>query len=272
MRKLFRNVFIKLSFIFLFYGLFDNSFQAQELQKSDRLDKNLINKELRISAAANLRNILDEMIQNYKTKDPSVKITVTYGSSGTLTQQIINGANFDLFFSADTYYPEQLKKKGYIDGEIQTYAYGRVVLWGSMVDVTKGLDILLSPQVKKIAIANPNNAPYGRNTVKMLQKTGFYDKVKDKIIQGENISQSAQYAFSGNAEVCFTALSLILVPEMMSKGKYFIPSEDICEPIEQAFVILKKSKNKQIAQNFSNYLLSLDNKSIWERYGYKTIN
>lgn len=221
-----------------------------------------------VAAAANLRYVLEEIKTQYIKDNPEADLQITYGSSGTLSQQIINGAPFDLFMSADTKFPQKLVEKEKTSGSPKNYCYGRVALWAAKIPVEKGLSVLLLPEVKKIAIANPEHAPYGRNTVTALQDQGIYDSVKDKIVWGENINQTAQFAFSGNAEVGFIALSLALAPEMANQGSYYVLPENICPPIAQAAVLIKGWEKNGEASRFLDYITSSRCDSIWTKYGY----
>ena len=221
-----------------------------------------------IAAAANLRYVLEEIKTRYLDDNPNASIQITYGASGTLTQQIINGAPFDLFLSADTVFPTKIKEEGLASGEVKTYCYGRVAMWSASLDVSKGINTVLSSKVKKIAIANPATAPYGENTVAALKKRKLYDKIIKKIVWGENISQTAQFAFSGNVEIGFIALSLALAPEMKDKGSYYVLPEEICPPIQQAAVLVKGREKNGEAAKFLEYMKSPECKAVWEKYGY----
>ena len=221
-----------------------------------------------VAAAANLRYVLEEIKTQYVSENPKVNLQISYGSSGMLTQQIMNGAPFDLFLSADTVFPNKIKEKGQASGEVETYCYGKVVMWSASIDVSKGIKSVLSPEIKKIAVANPANAPYGENTVAMLKKQNIYDKISKKIVWGENINQTAQFVFSGNAEIGFIALSLALAPEMKNKGKYYVLPEDNCPPVKQAAVLIKGWEKNGEAAKFLKYLTSVQCEAIWEKYGY----
>src|ERR1700730_10228895 len=158
-------------------------------------------REINVAAAADLSSALQEISANYE-KRTRVGVKLSFGASGALTQQIQNGAPFDLFFSADMDYPKQLIAAGQADGAtLYRYAVGRLVLWvpkDSPLDVErKGTDVLLDPAVKKISIANPQHAPYGRAAVAALKHYGLYEKLGDRLVMGENISQAAQFVESG---------------------------------------------------------------------------
>ena len=136
-------------------------------------EKSTQNSFISVAAAANLRDVLEDLKQIYIKENPDKKVEITFGSSGLLVQQILNGAPFDLFLSADTQFPEKLKIAGKNYGNPKIYAYGKVVLWSLKKDVSKGLDLLQNPEINKIAIANPELAPYGKNTVEALKKSGL---------------------------------------------------------------------------------------------------
>lgn len=221
-----------------------------------------------IAAAANLRYVLEEIKEQYLKDYPGADLQITYGSSGTLTQQIINGAPFDLFMSADTKFPGKLEDRGLTSASAVNYCYGRVAMWSSTLNLSQGLSAVLLPEVKKIAIANPDNAPYGLKSVNALKKEDLYDKISKRIVWGENINQTAQYAFSGNAEIGFIALSLALAPEMKNKGHYYVLPEDICPPIAQAAVLINGWEKNGEASRFLDYIISSKCDNIWKKYGY----
>src|SRR5260370_22170470 len=159
-------------------------------------------KQIRVAAAADLKFAMGELSENFEN-NMRTKVDVTYGSSGNFFSQVQNGAPFDLFFSADIEYPRKLEAAGLAEqGTLYEYAVGRIVIWmpaNANVDVTKlGWNALLDSSVEKIAIANPDHAPYGRAAVAALQKAGIYEQVKTRLVYGENISQVVQSAQSDN--------------------------------------------------------------------------
>ncbi|MBP1618518.1 MAG: molybdenum transporter, periplasmic molybdate-binding protein [Bacteroidetes bacterium] len=223
---------------------------------------------VRVAAAANLRFVLEEIKKQYEKEHPGTTLELTFGSSGTLTTQIINGAPFDVFMAADVDFPKKVEKAGFAASPVSTYVYGRVAMFSTTLDVTKGLKLLLSPAVKKISIADPKKAPYGENSVALLKNKGLYDKIASKIVWGENISQAAQFAFTGNAEVGFIAYSLAMAPDMAGKGKvYPLPVKD-CPLIEQAHVLLKPAAGNAQAKDFMAYVVGKKAAKIWLKYGY----
>jgi len=221
---------------------------------------------VKVAAAANLRFVFDEIKASYAIANPKTNITANFGSSGALLQQILNGAEFDIFMAADNSFPVKLKDDGAASGEIKTYALGKLVLWSNTLDVSKGLEILTDPSVKRIAIAKPELAPYGNRAIEVLKSSGLYEKVKDKIISADNISQTAQFAQTGNAEVAFLAMSLTLTPEM--KGSVYLIDPKMYKPVEQAMVLVKSRKTNPEAAKFMKFVLSKTCKPIFEKNGY----
>ena len=182
----------------------------------------------------------------------------TFGSSGNFFAQIQNGAPFDVYLSADIDYPRRLLDSGFGEpGTLTRYATGRLVLWtrrDSGLDVTRGLALLKDPAVKRIAIANPEHAPYGRAAVAALRQLNLYDAVRARFVLGENISQAAQFAQSGNADVGIIALSLALAPTMKAAGTHAEVPATLHPPIEQGALVLKSARNKDAAKRFLAFL------------------
>ncbi|MDR2691427.1 MAG: molybdate ABC transporter substrate-binding protein [Dysgonamonadaceae bacterium] len=229
---------------------------------------NMQGQTVKVAAAANLRYALEEIKKQYEAGNPAVKVEITFGSSGLLTQQILNGAPFDFFMAADTDFPEKVSAAGFAAGKVETYIYGKLALWSLSLDVSNGLEALFLPAVKKIAVADPKKAPYGKSAVELLKSRGMYDRINSKIVWGDNISQTAQFAFSGNADRGFIALSLALAPDMQGKGSCYVFPETICPPLEQACVLIKGSEKNGEALKFKQYVISPSCDSLWEKYGY----
>src|SRR5262249_51959272 len=197
----------------------------------------------------------------------------TYGSSGNFFQQIQNGAPFDLFFSANTEYPNKLEAAGLVaSGTYSEYARGKIVLLvaaGSKLDLKQGLTVLSDPEVNKVAIADPSHAPYGQAAVAALKSENIYDRVSAKLVTGENISQAASFVLSGAADVGIVSLSLALTPSSKQQVRYVeIPASDY-PPIQQACVVIRSTKNQKLATEFQNYFRSKDVKDILKRYGFE---
>jgi molybdate transport system substrate-binding protein len=227
--------------------------------------------EMKVAAASDLTFAFKDVVAGFE-KQTGNKVMLTYGSSGNFYSQIQNGAPFDLFFSADVSFPRKLEAAGLTEpGSIYEYAKGEIVIWvpnASKLDLSKGLTVLLDPSIRKIAIANPLHAPYGAAAVAAMKHAGIYDRVKGKIVQGENISQAAQFVHSGNAEVGIVALSLALAPAMKNDGRYVaIPPQDY-PPLIQAAAILKSSREKETANQFLKYLKEPGTVALMEQYGF----
>jgi len=227
--------------------------------------------EITVAAAADLQFAMQDVAARFQ-KETGTTVKPIYGSSGNFFQQIQNGAPFDMFFSANLEFPKKLEGAGLTDpGSYHQYARGKIVIWvpkESKVDLTSGMQALLDPSVKKIAVANPQHAPYGQAAVAAMQKEGIYEKVKDKFVLGENISQTASFVVSGAADVGIVALSLTLAPNMKDKGRYTnIPAGDY-PPIEQACVILGSSKNKETARQFLSFMKTAAIGDVLRSYGF----
>jgi molybdate transport system substrate-binding protein len=235
-------------------------------------------RELKIAAAADLASAMGKLGPAFE-KQTGVHVTVSLGSSGNFFAQIQNGAPFDVFLSADKSYPEKLEQAGKTEGAISPYARGRLVIWvptsSSLRFASQGdqvldgnLDALTGPSVRKIAIANPAHAPYGRAAVAALEHYGVYDRLQPKIVMGENISQTAEFAQSGNADVALIALSLAAAGNMQGQGRWVLLPENSYPPIEQAGVVLKTSPNKVQAKQFLDFLTSPAGRSILLDFGF----
>jgi molybdate transport system substrate-binding protein len=227
--------------------------------------------EIRVAAASDLRFAMGELAENFETQ-ARMKVNVTYGSSGNFFSQIQNGAPFDLFFSADIEYPRRLEAAGLAEPDtLYKYAVGQIVIWmppDAKVDLSKlGWKALLDASVQKIAIANPEHAPYGRAAVAALQRAGIYESVKAKLVYGENISQAAQFVQSGNAQAGIIALSLAISPALKDGKRWEIPAE-MHPAIEQGAIILKDARNKNAARAFLEFVKSTAGRSILAKCGF----
>lgn len=227
--------------------------------------------EIRVAAAADLKFAMSEMAAEFE-KQTGTAVRVTYGSSGNFFSQIQNGAPFDLFFSADIEFPKKLEAAGLAEPRtLYEYALGRLVIWtpvDSQLDVAnRRWKSLLDSSVQKIAIANPDHAPYGRAAVAALEKAGIYDSVKAKLVYGENISQAAQFVQSGNAQAGIIALSLAVSPAMHDGKRWEIPA-DMHPPLVQGAIVLKDAQDKDAARTFLNYAKSEKGRATLGKYGF----
>jgi len=234
-----------------------------------------IAQDITVAAASDLQFAFPEIAARFE-KQSGAHVKSIFGSSGNLFTQIQNGAPFDLFFSADIEYPQKLEAAGIAEpGTLYEYAQGKLVLWaptGAKVDVTGGLQMLLDPAVKKIAIANPQHAPYGRAAVAALKHEGIYDKVADKFVLGENISQTASFVASGSADVGIIALSLALAPTLKGKGTYAEIASDDYPAIRQGAIVLNSSRQKRIAEQFLTFFKSPAVGTVLKQYGFALPN
>ena len=231
--------------------------------------------EITIAAAADLNFAFKDLVAEFE-KSTGNRVKLTLGSSGNFYAQIQNGAPFDLYFSADIGYPKKLEEAGLtVPGSLYRYAVGRIVLWtgtASRIDVSKGLEVLRDPAIKKVAIANPKHAPYGRAAVSAMQHFNVYEPVKDKLILGENISQAAQFIESGACEIGIVALSLAIAPAMKAGGTYWEIPAEAHPPIEQGAVILRSSKQQESSRQFLEFVKDAQGREIMKRYGFTPPN
>ena len=224
-----------------------------------------------IAAASDLSYAMNEIAANFENTT-GCPVRVSVGSSGNFLSQIENGAPFDIFFSADIEYPKKLEGEGLAAPEsTYLYAIGKIVLWttkDSRADVNQGLGALRDPAVKRIAIANPRHAPYGRAAEQALRRSGIYEAVKDRLVFGENISQAAEFVESGNADAGILALSLVLSPTLKDKGRAWTIPENLYIPIQQGAVILRGAPNARGAKQFLDFIKTPPIAALLERYGF----
>jgi molybdate transport system substrate-binding protein len=228
-----------------------------------------------VAAASDLSFALKEIAGKFE-KESGNKVRLTFGSSGTFETQISNGAPFDVFLSADIMYPQRLEEAGLAEpGTLSVYAAGRIVIWvpkDSPIDVEQlGMKSLLHPSVRKVSIANPQHAPYGRAAVAAIEHFKLYDVVKSKFVLGENISQAAQFVQTGTAQIGVIALSIALSDSMRASGKYSPIPTDAYPRMDQAGIILKQARKAghlDAARDFMNTLRSPEGKAVLSRYGF----
>jgi molybdate transport system substrate-binding protein len=229
--------------------------------------------EVRVAAAADLKFAFDELLGEFREEHPDVEVSVSYGASGAFFAQLSNKAPFDVFLSADVTYPRQLIEKGLARKEDEfVYAVGHLVVWvpkDSPVDLERqGARALLDERIRKVAIANPRHAPYGRAAEKALQNLKVYDEVKGKLVLGENVTQAAQFVESGAADAGVFALSLALSPAMRDKGRYWEAPQDAFPRLEQGGVILSWARDREAAEKLRDFLASDRGKAVLKRYGF----
>ena len=225
--------------------------------------------KIAIAAASDLKFAMDEIVVGFKNSHPDNEVEVIYGSSGKFQAQIQQEAPYDLYFSADIAYPRELAKLGLAASEVKPYAFGRIVLWSNSMDATKmTLASLADPKITRIAIANPEHAPYGKRAEEALRASGVWDTVQSKLVFGENIAQTAQFVQTGNAQVGILALSLALNSELSTKGGYFLIPDTLHAPLEQGYIITKRGADKPLAKQFADFMESEQGRNVMTKYGF----
>jgi molybdate transport system substrate-binding protein len=229
---------------------------------------------INIASGADMKYIMPEIVALYNQQNPEIKFDIMYGSAGMFYEQILLGASYDLFFSDDVKYTRQLHEQGFTEGGEQTYAWGSMVLWSLVFDLSKGVEVLNDYKVKRVAIANPQHVPMGARAVESLQYYGIYQNISNKIILGDNVNQAARYASDETAEVALIAISLALAPEVAARGHYCKLDPVSYKPIEQSCAQIKQKHQKpnNKAREFMDFVLSSKCKPVFEKYGYEMPN
>lgn len=240
-------------------------------QKQDQAQ--LGKRAVAVAAAADLKFAMDDLIAEFQKANPGIEVKATYGSSGNFFNQLSNKAPFDIYFSADIAYPRKLIEAGLAVPESEfMYAIGQIVVWvpsKSPLDLDKlGIRALADPTVKKAAIANPQHAPYGRAAEAAMKKLGVYEEVKDRLVLGENITQTAQFVESGAADIGIIALSLAEAPALKGKGKYWTVPQEAYPRLEQGSVILPWAKDLKATEQFRTFIKSEPGQAILKKYGF----
>ncbi|UII74872.1 molybdate ABC transporter substrate-binding protein [Flagellimonas sp. HMM57] len=224
--------------------------------------------KITIATAANMRYAIEDLAKVF-TKETGIQCDLVISSSGTLTAQIKEGAPYDVFISADTKYPNDLFNSGLTTNPPKTYAYGKLVLWTLKKHTVPSISILSDNSIEHIAIANPKIAPYGKAATSVLNYYKLLDKIEDKLVYGESISQTNQFILSGSAELGFTSISVVLAPELKEKGTWIELDNHLYEPIAQSVVLITHKKaNSNSAKKFYDFLFSKKAKEILKNFGY----
>jgi molybdate transport system substrate-binding protein len=226
-----------------------------------------------VAAAADLRGTLEELKAAFESAHPDSELRLTFGASGSLTAQIQQGAPFDVFLSADLGYPESLVRAGLGDGDgVFPYATGRLVLWVrkdlGLDPVRTGLKTLQESAVKRIALANPAVAPYGRAGEAALKGAGLLEALKARLVFGENIAQAAQYLQTGAAEAGLVSVSQASQPALRDQGYVWTIPPEFYPPLRQGGVVLRRSAVAAQAQAFRAFLLGAAGQTILGRHGF----
>jgi molybdate transport system substrate-binding protein len=222
-----------------------------------------------IAAASDLRFALDDIAEVYRERHPDHRFEIIYGSSGKMTTQIMNGAPYDVFFSADIAFPERLKEAGFAATEPEVYAIGRIVIWSNTLDASELRleDLPADPRIRRIAIAQPSHAPYGLRAQEAMESVGVWEAVQPRLVFGENIAHTAQMVESGAANVGIIALSLAKFPSLAMHPHYLI-DDGLHEPLTQAYIVTKRAGNNQAARTFARHMETEEAHEIMERYGF----
>ena len=226
-----------------------------------------------IAAASDLKFAMDDLLAKFRPLHPSADVRIVYGSSGNFFAELSNRAPFDVFFSADASYPDRLIEKGMAVKDSKfAYGRGRIVIWvpaASTIDLADlGMKSLALAEVRRVAIANPAHAPYGRAAEAAMKSLGVYDAAKPKLVLGENVAQAAQFIDSGAADIGVIALSLALAPTMKPRGRYWEIPESAYPPLDQAAVILAWARDADLANSLRSFVLAPEGRAELERYGF----
>ena len=226
---------------------------------------------VRVAAAANLKFALDEVAARLARRQPSIRVETTYGSSGSMHAQLRQRAPYDVYLAADVEYPRDLVSRGIgSDGDLFTYAVGRIVLWApnrSTLAVERdGLSALVG--AARIAIANPRHAPYGRAAEAALRNAGVWSSVSRKLALGENVAQAAQFVQSGAADAGIIAKSLAVAPAMRAAGRFWEIPENAYPRLAQGGLVLPWAVWREGAVRFRDYLLSDEGRQLLASHGF----
>lgn len=221
-----------------------------------------------IAASANMQYALGPITEKF-TEKTGIPCQLILGSSGKHTAQIMEGAPFDVFVSADMKYPTKLYDKDLTTAPPEIYAYGKLVLWTMVDGLQLSMAKLTDSSINHIALANPKTAPYGQAAVEVLEKYALLDRLKNKLVYGESIGQTNQFIYSESAEIGFTAQSVVRAPEMKGKGKWILVNDADYNSISQGAVVIKQSEgNIHNANKFYNFLFSNEARIILKDFGY----
>jgi molybdate transport system substrate-binding protein len=228
---------------------------------------------LTVAAAADLTFAFDELTSAFRRQQPDIDLRVTFGSSGNFYAQIVNQAPFEVFLSADREYPRRLVADGLADaGSEFFYAIGRLVVWArtaaaddAMTDLGEFLRQTTAP---RIALANPAHAPYGRAAEHTLKHFASYERLRERLVFGDNVAQTAHFAESGAADLAFIARSLAVAPALQSRGRYWDVPAEAHPPLEQTGVILKGTRRPEAAARLRDFILSAEGRTILQRFGF----
>ena len=238
------------------------------------LQVSLFGETINLALSANVSYAMDTIKKEFKKLHPNVKIRVIVGSSGKLTAQIENGAPYDIFMSANMKYPQALYESGKAIAKPFVYAQGSLAyLSVKKRDFSQGISLLQSDAIRKIAVANPRTAPYGKASFEALSNANILEKIQSKIVYGESAAQTLSYTMKV-VDIGFIAKSSLYSPKLkrFKKGKNWAEVDSsLYTPIEQGVVILQRGSEKKSVENFYDFILSEKAKKIFQDFGYKTL-
>ena len=221
-----------------------------------------------IATASSLQYVMEELAIDFKEKT-GIECQVIVGSSGKLTAQIMQGAPYNLFLSADMKYPVFIHENGKGIQSPEIYAYGRLVLWSTDSELEPEIDNLLLPSVEKIAIANPKTAPFGQAAIELLKRDDLLDSVEKKLVYGESIAQANQFITTGACKLGFTSLSSVMAEPLKGVGKWSVVEKENHLPIPHGAIVLDRGVGQNVsASKFYSYLFSEEATEILEEFGY----
>ena len=226
---------------------------------------------LTVAAASDLSHSIGELTEAFRKQVPGAHIKTSLGASGNFFAQIKHGAPFDVFLSADLMYPTRLASEGAADAAtLRTYAIGRLAVWSldPRFDLRQGMAVFKDARLTRVAIANPEVAPYGRAARAAMQQHGVWDAVKGKLVMGENVAQTAQFIQTGNAQVGVVSYATVLAPRLQGVGSYYLVPQAGLAPIEQGAVITRHGKANSLAPRFMQFLQSPAARAILQRHGF----
>jgi molybdate transport system substrate-binding protein len=222
--------------------------------------------EIIVAAAADLAPAFEELGQQFE-QETGIKVTFSFGSTGTLAKQIENGAPIDLFAAANVEFIDQLEREGLILPETKAvYGRGRITIWTRADNALKieRIEDLARPEVARIAIANPEHAPYGKAAREALESAGIWKTVEPRLVFGENVRQAMQYAETGNADAAITALSL----SVRTNGRWTLIPEALHKPLDQALAVIRGARREVEARRFAEFINSAHGRSTMRTYGF----
>ncbi len=247
----------------------DTSPKPSESQPASKLTETKIS----VAAASDLKFVFEEVVSEFKKRHPEIQVETTFGSSGNFFAQLTNKAPFDIFFSADLGYPDKLIEQG--DGlkeSLFSYAVGHIGIWvrndSPLNPERDGIAVLKNPAVRKIAIANPRFAPYGRAAEAALKHFEIYESIQGRLVLGDNIAQTAQFVETGAADVGLISASLATASTLKDKGRFWMLSTDSYPKMVQGGVILSWAKDREACEKLRSFVISEAGQAILKKYGF----